>query len=867
MNSKVRSFLGLITVVLSINSAASTFTQDVAVNQALDWMKDNPVMGAVERNVEKVSKFPDAGYGVYIVELSPKGYLVLNSDEHLPLIVAFSSDSLVDLRDIPQNAFRAMLCIHASKMTELLADPDKLKTVQSSHMNPLAVTELHGPFLETSWNQCNPYNKFCPDNPWGSEYYDYRSPSGCVPTAYSQVMNFHRWPVYGTGMHSYTDNSGNIQGPHSAAFSDTYDWGSMQNSYDPYATNPDEEEDAVAELMYELGVAVEANFETNYTSAATQTLGSLMDDYFFYEECETYASLITLQAPLEADLRAGFPCIVAVPGHAVVADGLMVDSGVTTYHINYGWGGTNNGWWEAGNVAGSALDEGVTSIRPQLLAFPNTGSVTGVVDEALELQWILPKRLETEADTLTIYSLEQQAGSWNNDAASLPEENNGWTLSSAGRNGDCWFAGPYGPDSMILDEVLVPDETTTISFWTFYKLGTSAMTLSVSTDDGESFSPLLTLSNYNGNDWERKSASLSTYAGQQVRLRFELSSGSYYPGGGIWIDDLSVSSGSWLNWETFYTDTTLAARRFSSVESAIDDCDDFSVFAKTTASANKNWICTSYGDVDSCFYKEPLGDWVDYDLTSVSTITPSASSRLVFRTRHWLGDDVLSLKVSTDGSSYTELWSTSENSDWHNAYVDLSAYQGVPVYLRFTYNFSSGSYYPSGGVWIDWVKMEDVTNPELEGQPIHYTTIPSPPAGVHTLRAVITDTSMVDHSKGPAFTLSVYDNDGMPTWWEELYSLDPFSDDSGLDPDLDTFSNGDEFICGTHPGEGGSFFAADITGSTISWPAIPDRTYRIWYADQLTNTWQVLQTLQGPTDNFTDNSGAPSRFYKVDVAR
>ena len=43
------------------------------------------------------------------------------------------------------------------------------------------------------------------------------------------------------------------------------------------------------------------------------------------------------------------------------------------------------------------------------------------------------------------------------------------------------------------------------------------------------------------------------------------------------------------------------------------------------------------------------------------------------------------------------------------------------------------------------------------------------------------------------------DNDGIPDEWEKKFSLDPFSDDSALDPDTDGFTNLEEFQAGTDP--------------------------------------------------------------------
>src|SRR3990172_2914703 len=43
------------------------------------------------------------------------------------------------------------------------------------------------------------------------------------------------------------------------------------------------------------------------------------------------------------------------------------------------------------------------------------------------------------------------------------------------------------------------------------------------------------------------------------------------------------------------------------------------------------------------------------------------------------------------------------------------------------------------------------------------------------------------------------DRDGLPDWYEQLYALDPLSNDSALDPDNDGFTNLQEYVAGTDP--------------------------------------------------------------------
>jgi hypothetical protein len=713
-----------------------SISQETAVERAVEWMAGNPVMGKAARTVASVETFPETGaYSVYVVHLSPAGYLVLNSDDRLPLVVSFSAESTVDLSDVPQNAFRAMLLQHVARMEEQLAQPIFMRANAADEETPMAVTELHGPFLETTWNQCTPYNKFCPDDPGGSEYYGFRVPVGCTPAAYAQVLQYHRWPLFGEGTHSYTDSAGGTTGSHIADFSDAYDWRETLLAYDPWGSNSSAAGDAVAELMYELGVAAEANYESSGTSSSIQTLGQRLGSHYFFESCDSHFSPSGLIAPMEADLRAGFPCVVAIPGHAIVADGLMVDSGSTTYHINYGWGGTNNGWWDANGIPGGALQYGVTGLRPQLLAFPLAAEVSGIVGEPLEVQWILPKRRESEAGRLVIHRYNEQLSSW----------------------------------------------------------------------------------------------------------------------------------------EPITIDDTLASRRFSEIGSTWDDCNDFSMLEVTSSSTYKDWMCAATGGVDSCFYKPPGGySNRKYHLTSLSTITPSASSRLLLRVKYNLAGDRFRILVSTDGSVFSEIWSGAGSIDWSDLSVGLVDYAGQAIYVRLEY--AAGSYYSEGGIWIDSIKTQKVTNPELEGQPVHYTVLPNLPGGTYTLAASLIDTSLNEHELGPAFTLTMDDGDGMPSEWEERYGLDPGINDGDLDPDHDGYGNLEEYICGTDPTNIASCWMLESGDGILPvFYAMEERTYTILYRTNLTSgTWVPLVTdIPGSNHVVTvedyDAATNAVRFYCVEV--
>ncbi len=719
---------------VALQAMAVPLSQEVAVGRALEWMQGNPVMANAACTVASVEKFPasGSGYSVYVVRLSPAGYLVLNSDDRLPLVVSFSAESGVDLSDTPDNAFRAMLLRHVAAMEERLAQPDS-GTSSPAPLKRQAVTELYGPFLETAWNQCNPYNQLCPTNPApdGTEYYGYRAAVGCVPTAYAQILAFHRWPLFGEGSHTYTDSSGSMTGTHSADFSDPYDWGDMLPSYDAWNPNPAAAEDAVAELMYELGVSVDANYESGGTGASTRRGGERLEDYFFFEPCQWHYSKSDLMAPMEADLRAGFPCVVSIPNHAIVADGLMVDDGTTTYHFNYGWGGSNNGWMDA-----SQLEDGVTALKPRLMAFPQSNAVAVAEGMDAEVRWILPKRRESEAGKLSIYRQDAQSRSW----------------------------------------------------------------------------------------------------------------------------------------ELFAEDSALLSRRYSAVETPWDECADFSEFEITSTSTYKDWVVSTTSGVANCFYKQP-GGYTNrkYHLTSLSTITPTASTYLALHAKYNLATDRFRVLLSSDRSTFTEIWSAAGSIDWSDIKIDLSGYAGQAVYVRLEY--ATGSYYTEGGIWVDSIGTLEVAHPELEGQPVHYTVLQNLAEGSYTLAAKLVDTNQVEHALGPAFTLEVVgDGDGMPTDWELQYGLDPEVDDGALDPDGDGYNNLEEYICGTVPTNAESCWLLESGVANLpSFHAAEGRLYTIQFRAALTSgSW--LPLVSGiPGSNGTvsvsdyDSATNAARYYRIQV--
>lgn len=202
------------------------------------------------------------------------------------------------------------------------------------------------PLITTHWNQDAPYNDLCP---WLDE--GYRAYTGCVATAMAQVMNYHEWPVQGTGSHTYTDVKGCGQTLSANFGNTTYRWDLMRNDYVDGSWTAEEAE-AVATLMYHCGVAVDMMYMPDASGAYSHDVPAALVNYFGYakdiihRDRDYYTQSEWIEM-MKADLDAGRPVYYhgqsTGGGHAFVIDGYNTDG---YFHVNWGWGGLSDEYYQ-----------------------------------------------------------------------------------------------------------------------------------------------------------------------------------------------------------------------------------------------------------------------------------------------------------------------------------------------------------------------------------------------------------------------------------------------------------------------------------------------------------------------------------------
>lgn len=293
-----------------------------------------------------------------------KGFTIVSGDDRMPEVVGYSAQGTYDPDHLPANYVGFMKAYQETVEALLkgdaqvsggLAEARQWRAERASS----AVAPLLGGI---KWNQMAPYNNRCPLYKGTN-----RSVTGCVATAMAQVMMYYQYPKeLKATIKAYTAKSYGIQIPEISSGA-TYDWDNMLSDYSK-SDYSSAQADAVAKLMYHCGAAVEMDYGP---SSGANVTPAILATYFGYDAdlmqdltrtCFTLQQWMTL---IDNELKAKRPILYSGKssggGHEFVCDG---SDGKGLYHINWGWGGYQDGYFDltilqpqkGGAGSGSAVD-------------------------------------------------------------------------------------------------------------------------------------------------------------------------------------------------------------------------------------------------------------------------------------------------------------------------------------------------------------------------------------------------------------------------------------------------------------------------------------------------------------------------------
>ena len=287
----------------------------------------------------------------YIYNVGTTGFVIVAADDNYRPIIGYSEEGVFDmdnmapalaeyLENVRQGVMEASMA--SSSEPSVAADWDMLG--RTGRMVSRHGGREDAYLVETKWNQNSPYNYFCPSSqghggPGGRCY------AGCVATAAAQLMRYWNHPVQGQGSYSYIPEEHPEYGLLSADFgATTYDWEHMPLTLSGASQ---EEIEAVAELIYHVGVCMDMGYSPSGSGAVTGRLCETMPTYFFYTDqmANLYREEYTHEAYMNMVIRSidmNWPMVQRGGGHAYVLDGYNDHDMV---HYNWGWGGSSDGWF------------------------------------------------------------------------------------------------------------------------------------------------------------------------------------------------------------------------------------------------------------------------------------------------------------------------------------------------------------------------------------------------------------------------------------------------------------------------------------------------------------------------------------------
>lgn len=271
------------------------------------------------------------------------GFVVVAGDDRLPQVLAYGESGSFVADRLPLG------------MQDWMAEMNREIAFLQSHSGvathqPVKRAVPINPLMTTFWDQGWPYNMLCPTYNGDTE----RAVTGCVATAMAQIMNYHEWPLRGTGSHSYYCNVNDTDPTTlSADFSQSvYEWDKMLDVY-----NQDSNEEscyAVAKLMSDAGISIDMGYGSSSGASESAVLTALTR-YFGYSsrhyllDRDLFGSEEWDQL-LYDEIGAGRPILYcgytytqgSLSGHAFVLDGVDADG---LFHVNWGWGGSSDGYF------------------------------------------------------------------------------------------------------------------------------------------------------------------------------------------------------------------------------------------------------------------------------------------------------------------------------------------------------------------------------------------------------------------------------------------------------------------------------------------------------------------------------------------
>ena len=282
-----------------------------------------------------------------------RGFVIVSGDDRTRDILGYAECGNLDMEHLPEN-LKWWLDGYAAQISALSKASEPVKGK--------AIGPAIEPLIRTKWGQDWPFNKMCPDGNYvdydenGFDHYT-QCVTGCVATAFTQIMSYWRWPKNCPSVDAYEVEEGKTL---KALPATTFKWEAMTDTY----TNESavEAEDAVGELMRYCGQAFRLYYGPGVTGGYADP--SVMINTFGYSKRlrvlkrDDYTTS-QWEAAVYEELANKRPILYSgasdFSGHQFIVDGF---DGQGLFHINWGWRGLPDSYFVL-SLANPGLEQGI----------------------------------------------------------------------------------------------------------------------------------------------------------------------------------------------------------------------------------------------------------------------------------------------------------------------------------------------------------------------------------------------------------------------------------------------------------------------------------------------------------------------------
>ena len=341
---------------------------------------------AVNTAVKKVSESKQLA----VYNSKGRGFVVIAKDDDFAPVLGYS-DTDYDTDVMP--------CGLKWWMSQVEKSLEVRKAHAQTYQPAVYASSTATNFITTSWNQQAPYNTLCP------EIDGVAAPTGCIATAMAQIMYYYKYPATskGTGIYSVTtykdknDKEGTTKW-YKRELGHTYEWAKMKNKYSRPTGDTD---NAVATLMADAGAASRMNYQAEASGTIEWYAAKGFAENFRYDSLaisclqrDFYTDAEWMEM-VRKEMEAKKPVLYCGSdeidgGHAFLLDGIQSDGKV---HVNWGWSGSGNGWYDINilqpkSYNGSALSSGSGFNIGQSMVLGFKKQETPSADEENISQWV-----------------------------------------------------------------------------------------------------------------------------------------------------------------------------------------------------------------------------------------------------------------------------------------------------------------------------------------------------------------------------------------------------------------------------------------------------------------------------------------------